>query len=263
MRLLTILSLIFILSTGFESLAQNPTRKSPDLIVLESEMREARYLASPTEVNKADLIKSYEALLPITCQASREKPTYFPERCQAALDKFRKVDEGNARLLCFENGFDSEECRTKSATLGVSSKESSYDQLKKLLDQPPQKPRYTKDEIQDPERERVRQLSDQILRLNLQYRKSQNPTERNQMLKLYSSLLPIVCKFIDGRPFEPSIECVSHREQALALDPTFPPALCFKEGPNSPNCRSIRGQKQSPSTTSTNKSQGSGGFVEF
>lgn len=242
--------------------AQNPTQKSPDLILLESEMREARYLASPTEVNKVDLIKSYEALLPITCQANREKPTYFPEQCQNTIDKFKKVDEANPRLLCFENGFDSEICRSKSTGLGAASKESSYDQLKKLLDQPPQKPRYTKDEIKDPEREKVRQLSDQILRLNLQYRKSHNPSEKNQMLRLYTSLLPIVCKFVDGRPFEPSIECASHREQALALDSTFPPALCFKEGPNSPNCRFLQGQKQT-TTTNTSKSQGSGGFVEF
>jgi hypothetical protein len=236
-----------------------PQKKSSDLLLLENEMLETRYSANSNPTNKAAYIKSTEELLPLYCKASQEKPEYIPEGCQNILGKLKKVEENNSKAICFELGFGDSKC--KSSSLDPNSpKLSPYDQLKQLLDKPPAVPRYTNRDMQDPDRQAVRQISEQLLGAHLQYRQSQSPQDKQKVLQLYSQLLPEVCKLNSPAPYQPTYECRNYSEQALAFDPDFDTAKCYIQGPTSSFCKGKTPQNRSQSTPST---KSSGGFTEF
>jgi len=249
---------LLVISTKAIVLADDPSAKSPDLLRLETDMLEARYLANKNDTSKKELLKNYDLLLPLTCKASHEKPTYIPEACQALLDKMIKIDEANPRALCYQEGFDSEQCKSSTASQAQNSTETPYVRLKKLLDSPPQQPRYTHEETLDPDRESVRRIADEILKLNLQYRKSRSPIQKEQILKLYTSLLPQVCKIDSGESYKPSPECAAYREQALIIDPQFQLGLCYRDGPTSPYCQGLNLKNGNSGTTQPRNLNNSG-----
>lgn len=262
-RLLTLLlaSSIALYSAQAQPRRNEPVKRSPDLLILENEMLQTRYTASPTKENRDAYLKSSEELLPILCKAMKEKPEYIQEGCQNHLNKIKDVDANNAKVFCYEHGFSNPDCKATSADPSIP-KLSPYDQLKLLLDKPPPRPRYTQQEMQDPERMKVRQLTDELLKAQLSFRQTQNPADKERCLRIYNSLLPIVCKYVQGQPYNPSLECRNHVEQALTIEPRFPTGLCYKEGPESQFCRkgnSIAGQGQSSQSPSSDK----GGFTEF
>jgi hypothetical protein len=266
MRIFRLLTLLLASSIAINGAFAQPNRgvrvkKSPDLLALENEMLQTRYSANPTEENKAAYLKSSEGLLPIQCKAMKEKPEYIQEGCQNLLTKIKDVDANNPKVFCYENGFENPDCKATSADPSLP-KLSPYDQLKLLLDKPPPRPRYTQQDMQDPERMKVRQLTDELVKAQLSYRQTQNPADKERCLRIYNSLLPTVCKYLPGQPYTPSLECKNHIEQALSIEPRFPTALCYKEGPGSQFCKrgnSARNQGQAPQGQSTDK----GGFTEF
>ncbi len=239
----------------------NQPQKSPDLMILENEMFEARYKANPNEQSKAVYLKSSEDILPFVCKAFREKPEYISEQCQAHLDKIKEVDLKNKKAFCYENGFSSPDCGNLNQTVEQGEQLSPFEKLQKLLDQPAQRPQYTSSEMKDPTRQKVQSLNDQIFGAQLKYRDSNSPADRDAALRLYAAIFPLVCKFTGTGSYEPNFECKNYLGQALTLDPNFPPALCYRDGPGSPHCGKTGGSSGNPANTKNNQSQS--GFTEF
>ncbi|MDZ4786887.1 MAG: hypothetical protein SGJ02_12510 [bacterium] len=256
---------VFYLSfQPFLLLAQPPQAKSAELISLETEMLEARYLASPKEETKKILILNYEFLMQRQCSSSDEKPNYISDPCQVLLDKTLKLSENNLRAICYRDGFASARCKELAGEVPAVLGESPYQKLKKMLDAPPKNPVFDRSDEFDPIREKVRALSDQLLKANLDYRQNQSTDKKNIMLRIYSQLIPLVCKFPEaGLNYNPSSECISHTEQSLILDPYFKSALCFKQGPGSNNCAGISSQGNPSIDTHVPRKQNNAGFEEF
>ncbi|GEM_PF-3596481 len=237
-------------------------QKSPATILLETDMLEARYLASPKDEIKKALVFNYESLMPTHCISSEEKPQYISEQCQAIIDKALNFDPKNLRAICFKDGFSSEECKTLSQNVAEATQQSPYEQLKKMLDAPPRHPISPNREALDPERRQVQVISDQLLRGLLDFKQEETPVKKQNLLRIYTKLLPLVCKMKPNEPYTPVPECISHTEQSLILDRTFKPALCFKHGPTSPYCSGVVNTPWSQKSPSGSQ-QSDKGFIEF
>jgi hypothetical protein len=256
MRIIGLISILLASSALAQPL---PAKKSPDLLLLENEMLETSYLAKANPANRAAYIKSSEELLPLFCKASQEKPEYIPETCQNIINKLKKIEENNPKAICFEMGFGDPKCKASSQDPNAP-KLSPYDQLKQLLDQPPAPPKYSARDMQDPDRQAVRKISDQLLGAHLQYRQTQSAQDKQQVLRLYSQILPQVCKLNSPPPYQPTYECRNYAEQSLAFDPEFATAKCYLQGPTSSFCQG-RAAQNKPQNSNTTKS--TGGFTEF
>lgn len=238
--------------------------RSPDLIRLETDMLEARYLASKRDDTKKALIANYETLMPQVCVSSQEKPEYISEQCQGLIDKTILLDESNARAICFRDGFSSELCMELSQTTNAKGVgQSPYEKLKKMLDAPPQSPVRPRDGKLDPEREEIKRLSDELLRASLQYKQEQTPDRKNKVLNIYSRLIPIVCKVKPNEEYIPNTECMNHTEQSLMIEPSFRIGLCYKEGPNSEHCTGLPIGQNQPARPAQPRSENNKGFIEF
>jgi hypothetical protein len=231
-------------------------------MILENEMLEARYKANPNDQSKVVYLKSSEDILPFVCKAFREKPEYISEQCQSNLNKIKEIDLNNKKAFCYENGFNTPECRSLDQSAAQGDQLSPFEKLQKLLDQPAQRPQYTSSEMRDPERQKIQSLNDQIFKAQLKHRDTNSAADKDAVLRLYSAIFPLVCKFSGTGSYEPNYECKNYLGQALILDPNFPSALCYRDGPGSPHCANT-GATQGQAIRAPKNNQPQSGFTEF
>lgn len=247
------LCLLLFINIAVAQYQPDISKKSSDVITLESEMLEVRYNAQPTEDLKKQLLFNYEELLSRHCTSGEALPSGMSERCQKIIDKTLKIDAANLSAICSRDGYNSESCREAYEKNSDHKNETPYERLKHLLDKPPEA---TNSKKELSKQAKINALSKDLVNARAEHRKKNSQVTKAKLVSIYEELMHLTCQQpTGGTETNQPPECFAHIQQTLVLDPENSAVKCYRDG-------ACGNRRPAANVEQGTTSQG-GGLVEF